>query len=100
MSDISNSPSPAVSPVQKEIFTLDFTVARALAQQPIGSPCTNVCRLDDSTRTYCIGCHRTRAEIKAWKTMNDIDKENIIKRLIEIQKIREQSIDKKHIEES
>jgi uncharacterized protein len=49
---------------------LAFTVARAKLQEPVGSPCTNVCRLD-KTSGECEGCFRTREEIKAWKTMPD-----------------------------
>ncbi|WP_087135063.1 DUF1289 domain-containing protein [Caballeronia arationis] len=52
---------------------LAFTIERAKSQQPIGSPCTNVCRLDQATG-LCEGCFRDRAEIKAWKTMDDTAK--------------------------
>jgi predicted Fe-S protein YdhL (DUF1289 family) len=39
----------------------------------VGSPCTDVCRLDKTTG-HCEGCFRSREEIKAWKTMADADK--------------------------
>lgn len=29
------------------------------------SPCKNICKLDID-ENYCIGCHRTRLEIKSW----------------------------------
>jgi predicted Fe-S protein YdhL (DUF1289 family) len=35
--------------------------------QPIGSPCTGICRIDDATGT-CLGCARTSAEIAEWST--------------------------------
>jgi len=52
---------------------LAFTIERASQLQPIGSPCTDVCRLDKTTG-YCEGCFRSREEIKAWKTLPDADK--------------------------
>jgi uncharacterized protein len=52
---------------------LAFTIERAKQLQPVGSPCTDVCRLDKITG-HCEGCYRSREEIKAWKTMPDADK--------------------------
>jgi len=52
---------------------LTFTIERAKQLQPVGSPCTDVCRLDKTTG-HCEGCFRSREEIKAWKTMADGDK--------------------------
>lgn len=52
---------------------LMFTIERARLLQPVGSPCTDVCRLDKITG-HCEGCFRSREEIKAWKTMADTDK--------------------------
>jgi predicted Fe-S protein YdhL (DUF1289 family) len=52
---------------------LMFTIERARLLQPVGSPCTDVCRLDKITG-HCEGCFRSREEIKAWKTMADADK--------------------------
>jgi predicted Fe-S protein YdhL (DUF1289 family) len=52
---------------------LAFTIERAKQLQPVGSPCTDVCRLDKTTG-HCEGCFRSREEIKAWKTMADTDK--------------------------
>ena len=74
---------PLPEKAEKVILRLADTIARALAQAPVGSPCTNVCRLDIHTRTYCEGCHRTRAEIKAWKNLGDLDKRAIIAQLAE-----------------
>lgn len=33
------------------------------------SPCTGVCMLDDEG--YCLGCHRSSAEIARWSQMDD-----------------------------
>jgi uncharacterized protein len=57
----------------EEPLELAFTIERARLLEPVGSPCTNVCRLDKTTG-LCEGCFRNREEIKAWKTMNDADK--------------------------
>ncbi|TDY21735.1 hypothetical protein B0G81_1965 [Paraburkholderia sp. BL6665CI2N2] len=36
----------------------------------IQSPCIDICKLDGETG-FCLGCLRTRDEIRAWKTMSD-----------------------------
>lgn len=43
----------------------------------IPSPCIDVCKID-GTSGFCIGCLRTRAEIREWKTMDDIRRQRII----------------------
>ncbi len=57
----------------EETPELAFTIERAKLLEPVGSPCTNVCRLNKTTG-LCEGCFRNREEIKAWKTMSDADK--------------------------
>jgi predicted Fe-S protein YdhL (DUF1289 family) len=44
------------------------------------SPCKSVCRIDDRF-DWCIGCKRTRAEIKAWPTAGEGEKKEILDRL-------------------
>ncbi|MBI3446599.1 MAG: DUF1289 domain-containing protein [Magnetospirillum sp.] len=44
------------------------------------SPCKSVCRIDDRLG-WCIGCRRTRAEIKAWSTATPSEKQIILDRL-------------------
>jgi predicted Fe-S protein YdhL (DUF1289 family) len=61
--------------------SLERTIARARVQQPVGSPCTDICKLNRETG-YCEGCFRTRDEIKAWKTMADADKVCILDGLL------------------
>lgn len=39
------------------------------------SPCIGVCSLTD--QDTCAGCHRSRAEIKAWRGMTDDEKRTI-----------------------
>ena len=60
---------------------LAFTIERAKQLQPVGSPCTDVCRLDKITG-HCEGCFRSREEIKAWKTMPDTDKLDLFDTLL------------------
>lgn len=44
------------------------------------SPCKSVCRMDDRFG-WCVGCRRTRAEIKAWSTASPAEKQTILDRL-------------------
>ncbi|MFX1674854.1 DUF1289 domain-containing protein [Paraburkholderia sp. A2WS-5] len=57
--------TPHVSLAQK--------IEQAKTQRPVGSPCIDVCRLNQQSG-YCEGCLRNRAEIRAWKTMGDPDR--------------------------
>jgi uncharacterized protein len=59
---------------------LERAIAAARVQQPVGSPCIDVCRLDSETG-YCEGCLRSRDEIKAWRSMTDIEKLQLLDRL-------------------
>ena len=42
------------------------------------SPCIGVCKLDKQNR--CIGCHRTRDEIAAWRSLTDEERSRITER--------------------
>ena len=44
--------------------------------QPIGSPCTGICRIDDASGT-CLGCARTSAEIAEWSSAGNGRKREI-----------------------
>jgi uncharacterized protein len=52
---------------------LETSIAFAKTLEPVGSPCTDVCKLDLQTG-FCLGCLRTREEIKAWRTLPNEDK--------------------------
>ncbi|SAL58744.1 hypothetical protein AWB71_03214 [Caballeronia peredens] len=52
---------------------LAFTIERAMTQEPVGSPCTNVCKLDPDSG-LCRGCYRSREEIKTFRSMDDAAK--------------------------
>jgi predicted Fe-S protein YdhL (DUF1289 family) len=71
--------TPAEEPLE-----LAFTIERARLLEPVGSPCTNVCRLD-KTNGLCEGCFRNREEIKAWKTMSDAGKLALFDTLVQRQ---------------
>jgi hypothetical protein len=43
----------------------------------IQSPCVDVCRIDDNSGV-CVGCLRTREEIREWKGMTDHRRHEII----------------------
>jgi predicted Fe-S protein YdhL (DUF1289 family) len=43
----------------------------------VKSPCIDVCALDGKTG-FCVGCFRTRDEIRAWKNMTDHRRHQVI----------------------
>ncbi|QSN63765.1 MULTISPECIES: DUF1289 domain-containing protein [unclassified Caballeronia] len=55
------------------IIDLAFTIARAKSQEPVGSPCTGVCKIDPA-HGLCAGCFRSREEIKSFRSMDDAAK--------------------------
>ncbi|MBU9261638.1 DUF1289 domain-containing protein [Burkholderia multivorans] len=46
----------------------------------VGSPCTDVCRIDPRT-DLCAGCLRTRDEIRAWRSADDDARRVVLARL-------------------
>ena len=48
----------------------------------IASPCISICKMNPATG-YCLGCWRTRAEIKAWGACNSDERLDILARLRE-----------------
>ena len=44
------------------------------------SPCKSVCRIDERVG-WCIGCKRTRSEIKAWSTATADEKSAILREI-------------------
>ncbi|MFL9914776.1 DUF1289 domain-containing protein [Paraburkholderia fungorum] len=43
----------------------------------VNSPCVDVCRIDGKSG-YCVGCLRTRDEIRGWKNMTDHRRHQVI----------------------
>jgi len=48
-----------------------------LAPASIRSPCVQVCSLHPDG-SHCMGCFRTPAEIGAWSTMSDAQRESVM----------------------
>ncbi|MDR5797642.1 DUF1289 domain-containing protein [Caballeronia sp. LZ008] len=69
---------------------LPFTIERAKAQEPIGSPCTDVCKLDQETG-LCLGCFRSREEIKTFRSMDDAAKLDLFDELLKRRAAKEQT---------
>ncbi|NKJ47298.1 DUF1289 domain-containing protein [Burkholderia sp. SG-MS1] len=46
----------------------------------IQSPCVDVCRIDGNSG-FCVGCLRTRAEIREWKSMPDERRQEVLDEL-------------------
>ncbi|MFM0324750.1 DUF1289 domain-containing protein [Caballeronia glebae] len=70
--------------------SLAVTIERAKAQEPIGSPCTDVCKLDTETG-LCLGCFRSREEIKTFRSMNDAAKLDLFDELLARRAAKEQA---------
>ena len=50
----------------------------------IPSPCVNVCQSDP--KGFCLGCMRTRDERKDWNTLDNDNKQKVIKRCLQRKK--------------
>ncbi len=59
----------------------------------VPSPCVGVCQSNE--KGYCLGCMRTRDERKEWSTLNNDNKQKVIKRCIQRKKRQDK---KNHIE--
>jgi predicted Fe-S protein YdhL (DUF1289 family) len=46
----------------------------------IQSPCVDICRIDGNSG-FCVGCLRTRAEIREWKGMPDERRQEVLDEL-------------------
>jgi len=47
----------------------------------VPSPCVGICQSDD--KGHCLGCMRSRNERQDWKTLNNDEKQKVIKRCIQ-----------------
>lgn len=54
--------------------------AERRAMSKVSTPCTGVCRIDQ-TSGLCIGCRRTMDEIILWGSMSEKDRRAIMARL-------------------
>jgi predicted Fe-S protein YdhL (DUF1289 family) len=48
-----------------------------MSRKKVKNPCVDICKLD-KTRGFCVGCLRTRAEIKAWKTLSKSERRAVL----------------------
>ncbi|MBB4006054.1 DUF1289 domain-containing protein [Allorhizobium taibaishanense] len=62
-----------------------MTTASATPADPISSPCTRVCTLDEH-RSVCIGCGRTLEEIMNWSYYSHDQRQTIMARLSSLPK--------------
>ncbi len=53
------------------------TAAPVSCEDRVPSPCRRQCTLDEAT-LRCLGCLRTLAEIKAWRTMAPADQRALL----------------------
>jgi predicted Fe-S protein YdhL (DUF1289 family) len=56
-------------PLSAARFPLISLIMTMTADEDVPSPCVDLCKLDREAGT-CLGCFRTREEIKFWKVMN------------------------------
>ena len=48
----------------------------SLHEQPVRSPCVNICALDDAD--VCIGCQRSAREISGWSRMSNDERRTVL----------------------
>jgi predicted Fe-S protein YdhL (DUF1289 family) len=47
-----------------------------MSDKPIASPCNSICSLNDEDT--CIGCFRTREEIREWSVLDDYQRLDVL----------------------
>ncbi len=62
----------------------------------VPSPCVGICQSDE--KGLCLGCMRSRKERQDWKTLNNDDKQKVIKRCIQRKKRKENKHKEKAVE--
>ena len=60
----------------------EVALAWAEADQPVASPCINVCRMTED-RSHCKGCFRTIDEIRAWSKADSEQRQQIWTQLLQ-----------------
>jgi predicted Fe-S protein YdhL (DUF1289 family) len=48
-----------------------------MSGKKVKNPCIDICKLDKKSG-FCIGCLRTRAEIKSWKTLTKSERRAVL----------------------
>lgn len=51
----------------------------------ISTPCVGICRLDG--RGYCVGCLRTGDEIARWRSMDEVERQYVMREVLPRRKL-------------
>lgn len=49
-----------------------------VANKPVASPCVSICALDE--HDFCTGCQRNIDEIRRWRSMDDLERREVLQR--------------------
>jgi predicted Fe-S protein YdhL (DUF1289 family) len=55
-----------------------------MSKKKAKSPCVDICKIDKSSG-LCVGCLRTKSEIKLWKTLSKSERRAVIGRIADRQ---------------
>jgi predicted Fe-S protein YdhL (DUF1289 family) len=48
-----------------------------MGRKQVKNPCVDICKLEKKSG-FCVGCLRTRAEIKTWKTLSKSERRAVL----------------------
>ena len=65
-------PKLKAAPPETYRFTTDMASPDKPVLTKLPSPCVSICQMDPQDGV-CLGCYRTRAEIAAWRSMDQDD---------------------------
>ncbi|SES91760.1 DUF1289 domain-containing protein [Thalassotalea agarivorans] len=64
----------------------------------VPSPCIGICQSDD--KGYCKGCMRTRDERQSWITLDNDEKQKVIKRCVQRKRRKDGLVKTKAVEDA
>ena len=65
-------PKLKAAPLETKKVTTDMASPDKPVATKLPSPCVSICQMDPQDGV-CLGCYRTRAEIAAWRSMDQDD---------------------------
>ena len=65
-------PNLKAAPLETKKVTTDMAFSDKPVATKLPSPCLSICQMDPQDGV-CLGCYRTRAEIAAWRSMDQGD---------------------------
>ena len=65
-------PELKAAPLETNRVTNDMASSNKPVATKLPSPCISICQMDPQDGV-CLGCYRTRAEIAAWRSMDQDD---------------------------